>query len=320
MTDLSPEDLRRAAETGEPVHPGIPFIDRHGVTPLVFASLCLLFLFLLYQVVGGTVAFFLFGLTPGPEDIFGMRVVTGLGQILLLFLPTLFLVRLATFSPREYLRLRRPRVRPVLLALLGIFCLQQILQIYLVLQDKIPLPDELARQLEQYREVVESSMRMLVGASSVPELLWVILVIALIPAVVEEFLFRGLVQRSIERGSSPLHAAIVTGVVFGAYHLIPSSIVPLSLLGIYLGFLAYRADSLWVSVIAHFFNNAVACVATYLRVDDAAVVTGDPKEMSLAMLLGTLWFFGILFLLTTYYFIRVTPSRPDEDLDAEPEE
>jgi len=186
-----------------------------------------------------------------------------------------------------------------------------------VLQDKLPLPEEFARQLEQYREIVESSMKMLVEASSVPELLWVILVIALIPAVVEEFLFRGLVQRSIERGSSPLHAAVVTGVVFGAYHLIPSSIVPLSLLGVYLGFLSYRSDSLWVAVIAHFFNNAVACVATYLRVDGAAVVTGDPKEMSLAMLLGTLWFFGILLVLTTYYFIRVTGVR-DEDPHASP--
>ncbi len=312
MTELSPEDLRRAAETGDPPSPAIPFIDRHGITPLAFASICLVFLFLLYQVVGGTISFLLFGLSPGPEDIFGLRAVTGLGQLLLLFLPTLLLVRLVSFSPREYLRLRAPRLQPVLLALLGIISLQQILQIYLVLQDKIPLPEELGHQLDRYREMVEESMKMLVGAGSVPELLWVILVIALIPAVVEEFLFRGLIQRSIERGSSPIHGAIVTGIVFGAYHLLPSSIVPLSLLGIYLGFLAYRSDCLWVSVIAHFFNNAVACVATYLRMDDNAVLTGNPKEMSLAMLLGTLWFFGILFLLTTYYFFRVT-GRIDED-------
>lgn len=308
MTEpASPEPL------SPPELPGVPaqtVLERFGISPFLFAILCLIGLFLLYQVIGGAVSLLLFGMSPGEDDVAGIRIVTGLGQLLLLFVPTLLLVRLATRSPREYFRLRRPRVLPVLLALVGILSLQQILQIYLVFQDKIPLPESLAYDLEQYRTLVEQSIKMLVTANSVPELLWVIFIIALIPAVVEEFLFRGLIQSSIERGSTPLHGAVVTGIIFGAYHLIPSSVVPLSMLGVYLGFLAFRSNSLWVAVIAHFCNNATACVATYLRVDDEAVLTGNPKQMSLGLLLATLWFFGLVFGLATYYFYRLT--RPDE--------
>ena len=296
-------------EPAPPQGPPPTFLERIGLSPVVFAILCLLGLFFLYQVVGGVVSFFLFGLTPTPENVGGLRLMTALSQILLLFAPTLLLVRLATHSPRTYFRMRRPTMLQALLAVVGILALQQVLQIYLVFQSRIPLPDDLARLLEQYRTLIEESLKLLVSADSIGELAWVMTVIALVPAIVEEFLFRGLIQSSLERGSSPMRAAVTTGVIFGAYHLVPSSFVPLALLGIYLGYLACRSGSLWVAVIAHFCNNAAACIATYLHVDDDAVITGDPKMMSTGVLLGTLWFFGVIFFLTVFAFQRAT--RPD---------
>lgn len=304
-----PAPFEPAPAQASPQAPPPTFLERIGLSPVVFAILCLLGLFLLYQVVGGVVSFLLFGLTPTPENVTGLRVVTALGQILLLFIPTLLLVRLATRTPRDYFRLRRPTLLQALLAVVGILALQQVLQIYLVFQSKIPLPEDLARLLEQYRTLVEESLKLLVSSNSLGELAWVMTVIALVPAVVEEFLFRGLIQSSLERGSSPMRAAVATGVIFGAYHLVPSSFVPLALLGVYLGYLACRSGSVWVAVIAHFCNNAAACIATYLHVDDDAVLTGDPKLMSTGVLLGTLWFFGVIFLLTIFAFQRAT--RPE---------
>ena len=142
-------------------------------------------------------------------------------------------------------------------------------------------------------------------------LLLVILVIALIPAIVEEVLFRGLVQRSFEIGLGRLRGVLLTGIIFGAYHLNPFSLIPLIALGVYLGFLAMRANSLWVSIAAHFYNNAAACIAIFLQQDDDAIVTGNPNQMSLAMLLGTFWFFGVIFLLSTYYFVHITKPKQE---------
>jgi membrane protease YdiL (CAAX protease family) len=319
MTD--PSSFDPADEPASGPGAGQTILERFGISPTVFAVLTLVALFLFFQVVGGGISLLLFGLTPGPEHIPGLRLANALGQILFLFVPTLLLVRLATRSPRLYFRMHAPKALQVLLALLGILSLQQVLQVYLEFQSRIPLPGALERALNEYRALVEELLKGLVSADSVPELLWVIVVIALVPAVVEEFLFRGLVQSSLEADSTPLKGAIVTGVIFGAFHLNPSSFVPLALLGVFLGVLAYRSNSLWVPIAAHFMNNATACVASYFHVDDSAVVTGDPKAMSPAMLLGTLWLFGLLFLLVMVAFLRVTAPGPDDgDGEGEAEE
>jgi hypothetical protein len=232
--------------------------------------------------------------------------LTGLSQILLLLVPTVWIARLVTFSRPSFFHLRLPRLRLFVLPFIGILSLQQMLQIYLIAQDKIPLPDALERLSDQLKAAYEEAARLLTSSGSVPELLWVILVIALIPAFAEEFLFRGLVQRTLEKGSTPWRAAIATGIIFGAYHLNPSSFVPLSVLGIYLGFLAMRAESLWVSVAAHFYNNAAACCAVFLHQDEDAILTGVPQKMGTAELLLSFWLFGVVFLVATYYFIHAT--------------
>jgi len=184
-----------------------------------------------------------------------------------------------------------------------------MLQVYLVYQARIPLPPELESFLDKYKQLFDEANRLIVGSSSVPELLWVVVVVAVMPALAEEFLFRGLIQRSLQRAMTPLQAAVITGCIFGAFHLNPSSLVPLIVIGVYLGYLAYRADSLWVSMAAHFYNNAIAAIVLFLRFDDDYVVTGNAEKMSNAMLLFTFWIFGVIFILSTIYFARISQRR-----------
>ncbi len=294
----------------------IPFIDRHGIPPVLFVFLCLVGLFLLYQGLPAVITLIVFGFKVDgkivtPENVNLWRLFTGLSQILLLLLPTLFLVRLVSLRPVEFFRLRLPKFQTFLLPLIGILSLQQMLQIYLNFQEKIPLPEPIERLSDQFKQVIEEVTRLLASSSTVPELVWVVLIIAVIPAFAEEFLFRGLVQRSLERSVSPWRGAVLSGVIFGLYHLNPASFVPLASLGIYLGFLAMRGNSLWLSVAAHFYNNAIACIAVFLHQNDDAIITGNPHEMSVGELLITFWLFGVVFLVSTYYFVHMTkPAEP----------
>jgi len=284
----------------------LTFIERYGVSPVLFGFFVLIAVFLLYQIVGGGITILFFGIKPTAENVDGFRVATGLGQLLLLLVPTILLVRLASFQPDQFMRVRLPSVEMLLPTIVGIFSLQQVLQIYLVIQEKIPLPESLRTSLERIKELIEEVYKVLVASYSIPELLFVILVVALIPAVAEELLFRGLVQRSFEQGLSPVKGLLLTSVIFGAYHLNPISFIPLAALGLYLGYLTLRSQSVWVSVFAHFCNNAFACVAIYLNMNDDYVVTGNPEEMSVGLLLGTFAVFGFIFFLSTYYFNYVT--------------
>lgn len=292
------------------------FIERHGISPILFAFISLMLIFILYQLIGGIVSMLIFGMKLTVENVFAFRAVTGAGQLLLILIPTLILVRFATLSPKDYLRIRTPDPRTLLLSLVGIFSLQQVLQVYLIVQDKIPIPEPFQSQIQKFKEMIEEAYKQLVSADTIPELLLVLLVIAVIPAIAEEFLFRGLIQRSFEKSLTPMKGAVITGIIFGAYHLNPFALIPLAGLGIYLGFLAFRAESIWVASLAHFFNNALACIATYLHLSDDFVVTGDPQAMSGAGLFGTFLLFSTLFTVSTYYFVKITEKVQDQSVVA----
>jgi len=282
------------------------FLEQHAISPVVFGFLSLGLVFLLYQGVGAVATLLIFGLKPTSENVTGLRAATGLGQVFLLLAPAVLLTRLASLTPRQFLRLRPPRIREAVIPLVGIFSLQQILQVYMIFQEKIPMPESLRPVIDDLKHIIEEIYRVLIRSSSIPELLFVLLAVALVPAIAEEVLFRGLVQRSFEAKLGGKKAFVLTGLIFALYHLNPFSFVPLVVLGLYLGFLVYRSNSLWVSVAAHFYNNLFACVAVYLHMDDDFLVTGGAGVLSPSVLVVTFVSFCLVFLISTYYFMLVT--------------
>jgi membrane protease YdiL (CAAX protease family) len=179
----------------------------------------------------------------------------------------------------------------------------------MMVQDAIPLPPELRRIEELVRGVYEETYRMLIAAGSPWEFVLVVFTVAFVPAVSEEFLFRGLVQHSVEESTGGLRAAIATGIIFGAYHLNPISIVPLVALGAYFGYLAYRSRTLVVAISAHFFNNFVACAAAYMNVRDDFIALAPGGTISIPLVLANTLLFLVVFLGSTYYFVKVTDAQ-----------
>lgn len=290
------------------------FLERHGISPILFAFISLLIIFFLYQIIGSVAAYLIAGGRPTAGNVTEFRLTTLFGQLLLLLLPALFLTRLISHHPPSFLRLRRPTAGEVLIPFVGIFSLQQMFQVYMVVQEKIPLPEAVRSPAEQLKQIIEEAYRVLVSSHSIPELMFVVLVVGVIPAFSEEVLFRGLVQRSFERGLGTKRGLLLTAIIFAMYHLNPFTFIPLLGLGLYLGFLTLRSNSLWTAVAAHFYNNLFACVAVFIQKDDAYLVTGKPDQLSAGMLAFTFLSFSLVFLLSTYYFVRVSqPSSPSSE-------
>jgi len=291
------------------------FIERYGISLLLFTFVSLLLIFFLYQIIGGVITLLIYGMKLTDENLSGYRIATGIGQLIFILIPTLFLVRLVTHKPAEYLRFQAPSILAILTGFVGIFSLQQVLQIYLVFQEKIPLPSELQSMMQKFKDMFDEMYRQLVGAHTSGEFIFVLVVVAFIPAITEELMFRGLIQRNLERALTPVSGMIITGIIFAGYHLNPFSFIPLVIIGIYLGFLAMRSRSIWVSIAAHFFNNALAVASLFINVEDDYVVFGNSSKMSLTSLLGTFWFFGLIFILTTLYFIKITKPAQKSSTD-----
>jgi len=74
----------------------------------------------------------------------------------------------------------------------------------------------------------------------------------------EEILFRGFVFDQVERHFTPTAAVIVSGLMFGVYHLNIFQGVFASVLGIVLGLSLLWTNSIRIPIIIHLVNNAVA--------------------------------------------------------------
>jgi membrane protease YdiL (CAAX protease family) len=148
-----------------------------------------------------------------------------------------------------------------------------------------------------------------VTARSPAEFAGVVVAVALVPAVCEELLFRGLVQKSMEQAAGALPGAVVTGIIFGAYHLNPLSVVPLVVLGVFFGYLVVRTGSTTLAVAAHFFNNFIACTAVYLKVNDDFIALSPSGHPSASLVLVNIVLFGLVFLASLAYLTSLSRDR-----------
>lgn len=234
-----------------------------------------------------------------------MRDLANPIQAILLFAEfTLFLVpvvyftaRLHTSRVKEYLRFRKAPVVEILLAVLIIVSL-------------IPITTFIAARIVDWLDFPEWLANIgteLFTAHSVPEFLWLVLVICITPAICEETLFRGYAQRTLERGMGAKSIWVV-GILFGLYHMNPIGLLSLSIIGIVLGFFYYRSKSLLPSMAAHFTNNFIAIYILYAHVTIGGTDLGASGEFPLPwVLLSVPVSAGMLYL---YYLLtrgRVDP-------------
>jgi uncharacterized protein len=262
----------------------VTVFNRVPVHPVMYGIFVLLIIFFLYQIVGGGLTVLMFGLDFSDDTISGIRWVTLGGQVLLLLIPTLLLLKMQSGHIRGFIRLKPIGLTECLLIAVGVIALQQFLQGYMVIQDQLPLPEAIKPFVENMRQSIERMYRILVASDSVPELLFVILVVALVPAISEEVLFRGLVQRNFEFSFGLAGGGIAAGIIFGLYHLNPFSLVPLMVLGILFGLLVYKTGSILSAMVAHFVNNLTAILAVYIRGADSFVAS-EGNSITLSLLL-----------------------------------
>jgi Predicted metal-dependent membrane protease len=177
-----------------------------------------------------------------------------IGQIMALAIPTLLAARLHSSEWVEYLRLRGVDGRLLLLALVGVIGLQPVTQWLAELNRQLPLPESVRlveqSQLELIRQVLEGEMGLVFNVT----------MLALVPGVCEELLFRGYAQRQFERAAGPAGGIILAGGLFGLYHLRPSQLLPLMVLGLYMAYLVWRTGSLIPAMGVHVAHNGLAVV------------------------------------------------------------
>ena len=203
-----------------------------------------------------------------------------------------------------------PKASEIILSILGMAALLQVAEGYVYFQDKIPLPPSIAPFVEMLKKFIEETYKVLVETHSLPELFFVIAVAALTPAICEEILFRGLVQKNLTLASNSVKGFIITGIIFGLYHFNPFLAVPLVALGIYFSFLHYRSQTLFIPILAHFVNNTLSVITAYVygfeQSDVPSLLAKGTGEVSSMAILSSTIIFAIIFFLIIRMYIKVT--------------
>lgn len=138
--------------------------------------------------------------------------------------------------------------------------------------------------------------------------------LALAPAVIEEFCFRGFLFTAFKNVLSPARLIVTTAVIFGLFHVVTGNMllierfIPTTLLGLILGWITYRTGSVWPGVLMHFTHNTLLNLA--VKYEDHIDFLGDGFDDQLHLPLSWL---AVLATITLTGFATVwIGSRPTE--------
>jgi len=128
-----------------------------------------------------------------------------------------------------------------------------------------------------------------------------LIAIAIIPAIAEEYLFRGSLQPLFAKWSGSIHIGIwVSAFLFSAIHFQFFGFIPRMLLGAGFGYLVVASGNIWTAILGHFINNASAVIAAYYFGDEWLEIGLDPNSepWGLSQALLTALFAIVIYMIT----------------------
>jgi uncharacterized protein len=205
------------------------------------------------------------GAFSGPSDLYAFLFIQGVSSIGGFVLTAMMFSVLESGEFKNHLRLKNfPSVKLALLAIFSVIIAQFFIEFLVEANRSLTLPTSLhfLYDLQKKAEELTNSLMSFTDAGS---FILVAIVVALIPAIGEEFFFRGLLLGDLLKGKvHPGIAIPVTGLIFAISHMQYDNILAIWVLGAFLGYLYYVSGSLWLPIIVHFKNNFFAVLVKYL--------------------------------------------------------
>ncbi|MCB2219879.1 MAG: CPBP family intramembrane metalloprotease [Bacteroidetes bacterium] len=296
--------------------------DRPFIIQLLVLILIIFVSTVLLMVLGIVAALPIYGLDAisslGMVDYSGNAELIGflkyfqvVNQLGVFIVPAIVFAYLYNKQPASYLQINRNfsfsfLVLSVVLILITIPFVNRLVEI----NEQMQLPGFMWR-LENWMRNSEDQTRELTDAflsvSSISGLFVNLLIIALLAALSEELLFRGVILQLFHQSTRNVHlAVIISAILFSGLHMQFYGFLPRTLLGILFGYLFVWSGSLWIPIILHFIFNGISVVAAYLyeigriQTDVASLGTNLNNFVVLGSALGSL----ILMLVLNRKFIQ----------------
>lgn len=111
---------------------------------------------------------------------------------------------------------------------------------------------------------------------------WAMITAIVAAPIFEEFLFRGIIQRNIERRWGAVWGIVLSSAIFGLIHFVPQQVVNATVVGLILGAIYFLSHSLNTVIAIHFLNNGLA----YLQF----MIFGNTSNIERELIPNDTWF------------------------------
>lgn len=242
-----------------------------------------------------------------PEILPALRVMQVLQALGMLILPAFVYLWLSTSWDNVKQIFASPKRQPVLISIAFFMVAFPAVNFLAELNSSVEIPTIIGDWMSLKEQKANTLTSMFLDMPTVWLLLFNLLMIAILPALGEELIFRGIIQPAFQRLTGNPHIAIwVTAVIFSAVHLQFFGFIPRMLMGVAMGYLFFWSGNLWYPIIAHLTNNGLSVLLSY-GIQNGAV---NP-EIELAGIENlSLAGFSLLFcLMLLYLFKQVTTNR-----------
>ena len=239
-----------------------------------------------------------------PKNVNMARLIQVSGTLLLLFVPAI-LWSLASNGKKMFWLGFNKYVgwRQILLGFLIIFTAGIVaapledLSKYIIAH--FPSLDAMAKKMEDEYNQQALALSNLRGWS---DYIIAMVIMAFLPAMFEEVFFRGVLQNLLVKWlRKPIVGILISAVVFSLIHMSIYLFLSRFVLGFALGWMFYQTKNIWVNIIAHFLNNAMALSMLFFSVKTTVVKDVDQLDPHVPAWGGVL---AALVLIGFFIFLR----------------
>ena len=248
--------------------------DKPFLQLILILSLCIISI-ILFSIVGGIITVSLYGFDAiginnlgDPNTIDGLKLFQLFSAIGLFIVPPILYGLFTSKKPIQKLSLEKLN-KPVgyLLILLLMVISTPFISWVIEINASMSLPDCMSGIEEWMRSSerqAESLTKAFLTFNGVGSLFYILVIVAIVPAIGEELLFRGVLQKIFISWTKNPHVGIwITAILFSALHMQFFGFFPRLLLGLMFGYIFLWSKSLWLPILGHFINNGSVVFISY---------------------------------------------------------
>lgn len=201
--------------------------------------------------------------------------------------PSLVFLYVSTRNPRNFiLWTHQFSIKNLLIVIAILLFIMPFINLLIVWNEGLHLPEFLSGVENMMRNMENAAALLteaIVSMDSPMEYFYMVIIVAVLPAIGEELMFRGIIQRLFAQQFHSYHAGIwISAFFFSALHFQFFGFFPRLILGVIFGYLLVYSGNILYPMIGHFINNFASLTFAYLiqhgKIDESFDTIGANSE------------------------------------------